>query len=193
VVDEAIRLGGHHPHVLNSGGPEHRAEETIREREPACIRPIVGDVLFVILDVALERRPQAQPVETVHLAAVDRGEPGDEGMIGARRHIGGAPQRDDVLFTGLSLRRPVGSREASEEVVERSVLLHEEDDVLDLPPSERDRVLGGQLLDYLRPHAIGDDIGKGPGWSDGSLPLSYRVARGRVAYGTGIAPAACRG
>jgi hypothetical protein len=151
-VDEAVRLARDEPHVLDRRGTVDGAEEAVGEREAPRVGPVVGDVLLPILHVGVAAIGVApQPVEAVHLAAVDRGESCDEGVIDPRGPVGRPPQGDPGAVARHALGGAVDPGHAAEHVVEGAVLLHDEDEVLDLRSRLGHGILGGQLvLDLLR-------------------------------------------
>src|SRR5919197_215089 len=139
VVDEAVRLRGHQPVVLDRGGAVRGAEEPVGQDEVPGVGPVVRDLVGVVLHVALQAAAPVELVEAVHPAAVDRGDAGHERMGRAGRVVRGATERDTLAVARHPGRGSVRTWEPTEQRVEGAVLLHDEHDVADLAPREADR------------------------------------------------------
>jgi hypothetical protein len=99
----------------------------IREHEPLRVRPVVRDVRALVGDVG-------RVVEAIHRATVDRGDPVGEAVAVVGLSIDGTLERNGGAVTLRALGRSIGPREPREQVVERPVLLRQEDDVIDVRP-----------------------------------------------------------
>ena len=139
VVDDPVRLCGHGVEVLGEGGSEHRREEAVGQHEAIGEAPIHGQRAPVELRIAREVVPERHTVEPVHLAAIDRDQPWIERVAEVVRvDVGRRGERDGragrqvvVTLQRLADGRAVGARVLAEVVVERVVLLDQEDHVLD--------------------------------------------------------------
>ena len=141
VVDDAVGLRRDRVEVLRERRAVHRREEVIREDEPVRVGPVARQCGSRVLRVSDHVLAERDAVVAVHLAAVDRVQPGRERMAeivrkdrwcfrqGYGRTVferAGAAVRDRAAFAGA-----LGTRIRPEVVVERPVLLHQEDHVLD--------------------------------------------------------------
>ncbi len=132
VVDEPVGLRRERPEVLDPGGAVHRAEEPVRQDVPACVRPVRRDLALGVADITLVG-------EAVHLPAVDGVDAVDEAVPGVGRPVASRPKLHGLAVAGLAARGAVRTGERAEQVVERPVLLDQEDHVLDLRARQGDR------------------------------------------------------
>src|SRR5580765_7539403 len=107
----------------------------VREHEAVRVLVVVGYLRPAELGVPGEVFRVQDAVEAVHLAAVDRQEPGHEAVLDVvRRDVDPGLQRDGLglaVDPDLAGGRAVRTGVLPEEVIEAPVLVHDEDDVLD--------------------------------------------------------------
>jgi hypothetical protein len=163
VLDPAVgRPAGDHVQVLRQAPGSVGLEHVILEDEGAGVRPVVRDLVPVVVahhrgrtaehapadrpaDALLAGQPateQRHPHEAVHLAVVDGGHGGRMAVLAACLAVAPAPKglhADVRLGIGRTDRRntvlhrdPVRTRIGPEIGVERAVLLHDDHHVLDL-------------------------------------------------------------
>ena len=132
VVHDPERARGDRVEVLGERRSVLRGEQVVGEHEPVGVVPVVGEASAVELRVSLQLLTAEDRVESVHPPAVDREQAGPIPVRDrCRHHIRRGPQRDRRSVQELPDGRPVGTRVLPEIVIERPVLLHDEDHVLD--------------------------------------------------------------
>ena len=151
VVDDPLRLRGDRVEVFRERRTEHRREEVVGQDEPISVGPVVRDAGSIEVRVARHVLARADDVVAVHRTTVDRVQPRGEPVrdvmgsdVGSLRQFVLRPGCTDAVGAGerSSLRLPFGARIGGEVVVERPVLFHDEDHVLDraVRPDDADAV-----------------------------------------------------
>ena len=203
VVDDLVRVGRHRVQVLRERRPVHRREEVVGQHVAVGVLPVGRDAPAPLLhrvrvlcrrDLArvVERRVPgevralADDVVAVHPAAVDRVQPRGEPVCDVvRLHVVAGPQRHGraearaVLraaraVRGLALGGAVRAVPVRPEVVvERAVLLDQEDHVLDggLPGLDHCGLRAAPVRRSLRPAVAGRTCGAGAVRRAVALPL----------------------